>query len=43
MIETTSALDESSSAGSSGRLSDDNLREELLFQLTYAILELAKM
>jgi len=43
VIETTSALDESSSAGSSGRLSDDNLREELLFQLTYAILELAKM
>jgi len=42
-IEATGARDENSSAGSSGRLSGDNLREELLFHLTYAILDLASM
>ncbi|HMD92238.1 MAG TPA: hypothetical protein VKG80_06300 [Trebonia sp.] len=40
-IETTGVREENGSASSTGRLSGGNLREELLFHLTYAILDLA--
>ena len=42
-IEITGVREENGSAGSTGRLSGDNLREELVSHLTYAILELAGM